>query len=465
MTAKKAVMAGLVLASAMAGTAEAQKISPAVEAQALDLLKRGIAFHTVAGSGNQTFEYASMLRDTLISGGFAPEDVTVERFNDTAYLVARYRGPAKSKKKPIAIIGHMDVVAADPKDWERDPFTPVIENGYIYGRGASDMKYSMSAMVTALVQLKKSGFRPGRDIVLLGSGDEETGMKTTALLAEKFSGIEMLLNIDGINGRYGEDGKPQYLGLQAAEKTSANLTLSVTDPGGHSSEPRPDNAIAVLARALTRISEHRFPAETNEITRLSLATAAAEAPLKVADAIRRFLADPADEGALTVLRAEHSLVGQIATTCVPTMVTAGHALNALPQRATANVNCRIFPGTPLARVTEALKTVAAEPRVTIEPPKSGIFDVPASPLRADVMHAATRALQARFPGLRLVPVMSAGATDSLHFRARGIPSYGITPLFIKSSDQFAHGLNERTPLSELAPAIVYYQQLLTDLAK
>jgi len=459
------MMAILAVASAMLGPPAGQTASPAAEAQALDLLKRAIAFRTVAGPGNQTFEYASMLRDTLIAAGFAPEDVTVERFHDTAYLVARYRGPAKAKKKPIGIIGHMDVVAADPKDWERDPFAPIIENGYIYGRGASDMKYSLSAMVTALVQLKKSGLLPGRDIVLLGSGDEETGMKTTALLAERFSDIEMLLNIDGINGRYGEDGKPQYLGLQAAEKTSAHFTLSVTDPGGHSSAPRPDNAIAMLSRALARISEHRFSPEVNEITRQSLALAAAEAPPKVADAIRRFLANPTDESALTVLYAEPSLVGQIATTCVPTMVTAGHAPNALPQRATATVNCRIFPGTPLARVTQALITVAAEPRVTVEPPKSGPFEAPASPLRPDVMRAVTRGVQARFPGMRVTPVMSAGATDSLHFRARGIPSYGVTPIFIKDSDVFAHGLNERTPLSELAPAITYYQQLLTDLAK
>lgn len=461
----RAMIAVLAVTVATAGTAQAQKAAPEADAQALELLKRAIAFRTVAGPGNQTPEYATYLRDALVAGGFAAEDVTVERVGDTAMLVARYRGTAGPGTKPIAIIGHMDVVAADPKDWERDPFTPVVENGYIYGRGATDNKYSVSAMVAALIQLKRDGFKPKRDIVFLGSGDEETDMKTTAALAEKFTDIELLLNIDAGGGRYSPEGRPEYYGLQAAEKTYADFTLTITDPGGHSSAPRPVNAIVTLARALERIGAYQFPAEINEITRASLSVAAETAAPADAAAIRAFLADQTDEAALKVLRANYGLVGQIGTTCVPTMVNAGHAQNALPQRATANINCRIFPGNSIAGVEAKLKEVAAEPSMTIVKDDSGGKPGPASPLRPDVMRAVTDGIHARFPSVKVIPSMSAGATDSMHFRGRGVPSYGIAPIFMKQSDQFAHGLNERTPLSELAPAVTYFRRVVAELSK
>jgi carboxypeptidase PM20D1 len=460
----RAMLAVLALGVAMAGGAQAQKAAPQAEAQALELLKRAIAFKTVAGPGNQTPEYASYLRDALIAGGFAAEDVTVERLDDTAMLVARYRG-TRAGTKPIAIIGHMDVVAADPKDWERDPFTPVVENGYIFGRGATDNKYSVSAMVAALIQLKRDGFKPGRDILFLASGDEETEMKTTAALAEKYAGVELLLNVDGGGGRYSPEGKPEYFGLQAAEKTYADFDLSVTDPGGHSSAPRPANAIVTLARALERIGAYKFPAQINEITRASLTVAAETAAPADAAAIRAFLADQNDEAALKVLRANYGLVGQIGTTCVPTMVQAGHAPNALPQRATANVNCRIFPGVSIESVEAKLREVAGEPTLKLTQKNSGSKAGPASPLRPDVMKAVTGGIHARYPGVKVIPSMSAGATDSMYFRGRGVPSYGIAPIFMKQSDQFAHGLNERTPLSELGPAVTYFRRVVAELSK
>ncbi len=462
----KTMVAAIALATALAGAAQAQTARSDGETQALELLKRGIAFRTVAGPGNQTPEYAAYLRDALIAGGFATEDVTVERLDNTAYLVARYRGTAKAGTKPIAIIGHMDVVAADPKDWERDPFTPVVENGYIFGRGATDNKFSVSAMIAALIQLKREGFKPKRDVIFLGTGDEETAMKTTAALAEKYAGIEMLLNIDGGGGRYSPEGKPEYYGLQAAEKTYADFSLTITDPGGHSSAPRPVNPIVTLARALKRIGTYKFPAEINEITRASLAVAAEQAAPADAAAIRAFLIDQTDEAALKVLRANYGLVGQIGTTCVPTMVNAGHAPNALPQRATANINCRIFPGNSIASIEAKLKELAAEPTLTLLHVDSSTSKPgPASPLRPDVMRAVTGGIHARFPGVKIIPSMSAGATDSMHFRGRGVPSYGIAPIFMKQSDQFAHGLNERTPLSELTPAVTYFRRVVTELSK
>ncbi|MBO9711429.1 M20/M25/M40 family metallo-hydrolase [Sphingomonas sp.] len=441
--------------------------NPQAEAQALDLLKHGIAFKTVEGPANQTFDYATYLKSELVAGGFAEEDVTVTKLGDTAYLVARYRGTGKAKggAKPLYLSGHMDVVAANPKDWERDPFTPVIENGYIFGRGATDMKYDLSTMIATLIQLKREGFKPGRDILLLASGDEETDMKTTAALAEQYHDGELLLNIDGGGGAMGEDGKPLGFGIDGAEKTYADFELTYTNAGGHSSAPRPVNAIYQLSAALTKIGDYKFPGQVNEITRASLAASAEGAPPEIAEAIRRFLADQTDPQALSVLRAAPGFVGQIGTTCVATMVDAGHARNALPQRATANVNCRIFPGTPVKDVQATLAQVVGDPEMKIVEVDTGSIASPASPLRPDLMALVTKAIHARYPGIPVVPSMASGASDSMHFRARGVPSYGVSPIFMKGSDSFSHGLNERTPLSEISPSIVYYKTLLTTLAK
>ncbi|HEX8302004.1 M20/M25/M40 family metallo-hydrolase [Sphingomonas sp.] len=453
----------LALALAAALPAHAQTNTKA-QAQALELLKRGIAFRTVAGTGNQTFGYATYLKTQLVAGGFADSDVRVEKLGDTAYLVARYRGAAAAKK-PIYISAHMDVVEAKPADWTRDPFTPVIENGYIWGRGASDNKYDLSTMIATLIQLKREGFKPGRDILLLASGDEETAMKTTQKLAEEFHDAELLLNIDGGGGELDETGKAVLFGIQGAEKTYADYELTFTNPGGHSSAPGKSNAIYSLARALEKIAAYQFPAEINEITRASFEAGIPNSDKPMAEATRRFLANKDDAEALAYLRSYPGLIGQTGTTCVATMVSAGHAPNALPQRATATVNCRIFPGTKTKAVEETLARVVGDPDLKIVELDTGTTASDASPLRPDLMKLVTRLIRARFPGVPIVPSMSSGASDSMWFRARGVPSYGVSPIFMKSSDGFAHGLNERTPLSEIAPSIVYYRAMLKELAK
>ncbi|MES2445495.1 MAG: M20/M25/M40 family metallo-hydrolase [Pseudomonadota bacterium] len=464
-----AAVFAVALATGSIGAAQAQTPgpNPVAEAQALDLLKHGIAFRTVTGPDNKTFDYASYLRDALVAGGYPAEDVTVTRLGDTAYLVARWRGTGKGKNgaRPIYVSGHMDVVAANPADWTRDPFTPVIENGYIWGRGASDMKYDLSTMVATLIQLRREGFKPGRDIILLLSGDEETAMKTTAAMAEQYHDAELLLNVDGGGGSMSEDGKPIGFGIDGAEKTYADFALVFTNPGGHSSAPRKVNAIYQLAAALTRIGDYKFTPQINEITRQTFLAAAPGEPPEVADALRRFAADPTDRQAIEVLRDKPGWVGQIGTTCVATMVTAGHAENALPQRASANINCRIFPGVHVAEVKAKLIEVVGDSAMTVVESPDGSVESPASPLRPDLMAVVTKAIHARFPGVPITPSMASGASDSMYFRNRGVPSYGVSPLFMKSSDSFAHGLNERTPLSEIAPSIVYYKTLLTTLAK
>ncbi|RYY44788.1 MAG: hypothetical protein EOP59_05605, partial [Sphingomonadales bacterium] len=238
-----------------------------------------------------------------------------------------------------------------------------------------------------------------------------------------------------------------------------------TNAGGHSSAPSSRNAIYSLARALDKIAAYQFPAEINEITRAGFEASLASADTPMAEATRRFLANKDDAQALAYLRSYPGLIGQTGTTCVATMVQAGHAANALPQRATATVNCRIFPGTTTSAVRETLTNVVGDPGLQIKELDTGTVASPASPLRPDLMKLVTRLIHARFPAVPIVPAMSAGASDSMWFRARGVPSYGVSPLFMKSSDAFAHGLNERTPLSEIAPSIVYYRGLLTALAK
>jgi carboxypeptidase PM20D1 len=255
-------------------------------------------------------------------------------------------------------------------------------------------------------------------------------------------------------------------GVQGAEKTYADFALEVTNPGGHSSAPRKPNAIYQLAAALEKVSAYEFPGQVNEITKASWEAAAkSSGDAKFAAAARAFAANPEDVQARATLRADPGLVGQTGTTCVATMVNAGHATNALPQRATANINCRIFPGTLVAAVQAKLAEVIADPSVKISEKDSGAVASDASPLRPDLMATVTKAVHARFPGVPIVPVMSSGATDSMWFRAKGVPSYGISPIFMKGSDSFSHGLNERTPLSEIAPSIVYYKRVLQALAK
>jgi carboxypeptidase PM20D1 len=363
------------------------------------------------------------------------------------------------------ISGHMDVVEAKPADWERDPFTPVVENGMLYGRGSSDMKLDDSLAVAALIELKRAGYKPRRDIVLAFSGDEETTMKTTQMLAKELSNAEMVLNVDGTGGQLDPEGKPQYLSWSGAEKTYADFELTVTSPGGHSSRPYDPNAINELAAALVRIGQYKFKPELSELTRGYFNAAARYEKPEIAAAMRAFAADPTDSKAIAVLRANPATIGRIGTTCVATMISGGHALNALPQRATANINCRIFPGHPRTQIMEELQRTAADPAVQFKDVSQGSVATEASPIRPDVVEAITKAIHLGYPGVPVFPTMSAGASDSMWFRSEQIPSYGVSPLFIKDSDRFAHGLNERIPVDDVRPSMDYMLSLLTDLSK
>lgn len=437
---------------------------PQAEEQALDLAKEAIALRSVRGPGNQAPEVAALFKSALIAGGFADRDVTITSVDDTAYLIARWAG-TDPKLKPLVISGHMDVVEAKPADWQRDPFTPVVENGFLFGRGASDMKLDDALAIAALIELRRQGYRPRRDVVLEFSGDEETTMKTSAIIAEKLSNAELVLNIDGVGGLLDKDGKAEYLTWQGAEKSYADFQLTVTNPGGHSSAPGDENAINQLAAALVRIGNYKFKAELNDITRAYFTEAARYEEPKVAAAMSGFVANPADQQAIAVLRSNPTLVGRIGTTCVATMINGGHALNALPQRATANINCRIFPGHTLAEIMSELKTVAAEPAVELTDVSQGSVITGASPIRPDLVNAVGKAIRLSYPGVPVFPTIAAGASDSMWFRHLNVPSYGVSPLFSKATDRFSHGLNERIAIANIPPSISYFLSLFTDLSK
>ena len=435
---------------------------PADAETAKALLKASVAIPTVEGRGKVP-ALAALYAATLKQAGFTDADIVITPVGETATLAATLKG--RTRGAPVLLLGHMDVVAADAKDWSRDPFVPVEEGGFVFGRGVEDNKFDIAMMVATLAQLKRDGFVPVVDVILVLSGDEETSMATTKLLAAQYKGAAFALNGDAGGGTLGEDGTPLYYALQAGEKTYADYELSVTNAGGHSSRPGAVNAIAQMARALDRVGAYRFAPQSNELTRAALMTAAGQVDdAALADAMLKFVAHPDDAVAAATIAAAPEYVGQIGTTCVPTMVSGGHAANALPQRATANINCRIFPGVGIAAVQEELARVIADPAITIsvkdEPTASD-----ASPLRPDIMAAVADAVAASWPDIAVVPAMSAGATDSLHFRAAGVPSYGVSGLFSKASDSFAHGLNERVPVAAIAPALVHYDRLIRALTK
>lgn len=438
--------------------------------KALEIYRTIVGIRSSAGFGRVP-EVANYLAEQFRQGGFPAEDVHVLPFTvadgeQTAGLVVRYRGDGSSGEKPILLMGHMDIVDALPQDWERDPFTLIEEDGYLFGRGTSDNKLGVTALTTTFLRLKAEGFVPTRDLIIAFSGDEETGMITARGLVtthRDLTDAEFALNSDGGGGGLDEDGNPSLYLVQTSEKTYATFELTVTNPGGHSSTPRDDNAIYELATALKNIEAYRFPVMLNDATRFYLTEMSKIIPGEVGQAMATLAADPADAAAAEILRRQPEQVGITRTTCVATMLRAGHAENALPQSATATVNCRIFPGVAVSDVQATLARVADTKGLKIEvldDPQAS----PVSPIRADIVDAVTAAIQTRYPKITAIPAMAAYGTDGKETRAAGIPTYGISGMFMKDSDQFAHGLNERVTVRTFFGALEHWDVILKRLA-
>lgn len=462
-----AVALGVSLA-ASAGAAEPRGSRPS-DLKAREIFARVISIPTELGR-NKVPEMAEYLAQEFRAAGFPAEDVTVTRFkfatgDDTATLVVRYRGDGTGGE-PILLMAHMDVVTARREDWERDPYQLIEENGFFYGRGTYDIKQGITTLTSTFLRLKKEGFRPKRDLIIYFSGDEETAQDTTVAMVRDHRHLvdaEFALNSDSGGGTLDDDtGKPLYYTLQAAEKTYADFTLTTRNPGGHSSQPRADNAIYDLAVALAKVRDFGFPVMSNEITIAAFRAAARTTSGELGAAMGKFAANPRDAAAAAVIATSPNHVGWTRTTCVATELAGGHAPNALPQTATANVNCRIFPGVDPKDVLATLQKVVGEGvEVKLRIP---VISSDPSPLRPDVVAAVTRAVHKIHPGVEVVPSQASGATDGLVFRAAGIPTYGVDGLFIRGKDDFSHGLNERIPVDGFYACLDYWHYLLRDLA-
>ena len=425
---------------------------------ARQIFERLIGFRSAAGHA-QVPALARYIEETLAAGGVAAADVVTLPNKDTVALLVRVRG-ANTSARPILFSSHIDVVDARPEDWKRSPFALVEEGGMFYGRGTIDNKSGVTSLMSTILRLRAAGHQPQRTLVFAFIGDEETGMETTRLVVahEWVRNAEYAINTDAGGGSLTNEGKATVYLVQGAEKTYVDVTLEVTNPGGHSSWPRDDNALYDMARALARIEQLRFPPMANDLTRAYLRTVGEATSGDEGDALRRFAADPADAEAAEVLRRMPEHVGTTRTTCVATTIAGGHAPNALPQRVTANVNCRVFPGHSIDAVRQALVGAIADSRITVTVPDDVTIS-PVSEPRSDVMAAITRSVHQRHPGVPIVPYMESGGTDGIVYRNAGIPTWASPGVFMRASDMFAHGLDERVPVSAFYEAIDHIHDL------
>lgn len=413
-----------------------------------DIYKELVETDTTLSAGSCTLA-AERMAARLTAAGFADSQLTL--FADPAHpkeggLVAVYPGTSKTAK-PILLIAHIDVVEAKRADWERDPFRMVEEDGYFYGRGTADDKAQAAVWVDTLIRFRKENYKPKRTVkVALTCGEETNGAFNGAewLAANRRDLIdaEFALN-EGGGGD--SDGKGKVIGqsVQVGEKTFANFRLETRNPGGHSSAPVPDNAIYQLAAALTKIGQYEFPLEMTDTTRRFFAEAGAARGDETGRAMAALAKDPTDKAAEAIVNADRFLHSNLRTTCVATLLDGGHAPNALPQRAGANVNCRIFPGHPIEEIKAELERVIGDPGVTVTqlPPKRPA--PPAPPLDPRVIGPMQTLVDKYWPGLKVIPAMANGYTDATFLGAAGIPTYGIPGMWGDPDGNGAHGLDER----------------------
>jgi acetylornithine deacetylase/succinyl-diaminopimelate desuccinylase-like protein len=471
-----ALAAGLISTAAVAAPNPVlvkTKLDPAWQSRTRDMFKELIEIPSVAGRGKVPAG-AEAIGRRLQEAGFPAGDMQILPYeglagDKTAAFLFRWRAPHPAKK-PMLIIGHMDVVEAKREDWQQDPFEFREQDGYFYGRGTIDMKNGLVATTMALIKLKQGGFIAKRDIILFFTGDEETKQNGALKGSTEWRPLldsEFALNADGGGGAFDPDGRPLGFALISAEKTFQTYLLTVRNPGGHSSRPRPDNAIYELADALKKLQSHRFMQQLNPTTRAYFSERQKDEKGALGDAMRRWLANENDGEAADIIEASDVELGMTRTRCVATMLQGGHADNALPQSATATVNCRIMPGVqPTAVEAELRQTVG--PQVEVKPDPNFIGQpTPVLPLRDDVTKAfvdAVRKLQG--PTSRVIPQMAVGTSDSSFFRAAGIPSYHVDGGWgILPDDDRAHGLDERIPVRAMYDDVLSWEVVIGELAR
>lgn len=446
------------------------QIDDAIRKLSYDILKQLIEINSTDSVGNVTAASEAMAQ-RFRDAGFAEADIHILGPNDRKKnLVVRLHGTGKHK--PILLIGHLDVVEAHREDWTTDPFSFVEKDGFYYGRGTQDMKSGDAIMATTLIRFKKEGYAPDRDIVLALTADEEGG---------KSNGVEWLLknhrdlidaefvfNHDG-GGILSDHGKPVMMTVDATEKLYADFQLSVTNPGGHSSLPRPDNAIYSLTDGLARLQQYQFSFQMNEVTRAYYERMAAVETVERAADIKAMLKNPPDADAVARLSRDPIDNSTTHTTCVATRLNAGHANNALPQRAEANVNCRILPGHSAEEVRQELIRILADPKIAVRyvdnfgnisdsAPDRKSFPPP--PLRRDVFAPLEKTTSEMWPGMPVIPEMATGASDGIYTTSAGLPTYGISGIAIDRDDVRAHGRDERLGVESYYKGVDFYYRYL-----
>ena len=450
--------------------------SPADRAEALAIFKQLIEINTTDTPKGSVTAGTTAMEKRFLDAGFAREDVQLigpapHKLN----LVVRYRAAGIPDKKPVLFLCHMDVVEALASDWHTDPFKFIEKDGYYYGRGTQDMKESDAALVATFLRLHREGWKPKRDLILALTADEEGGSYNGAswLVQQHRDLVDAAYVINPDSGGVELlNGKPVVAAVEATEKVYADYQLTTKNPGGHSSLPRPDNAIYELMAALNKLSTYSFPFELNDVTRTYFKNLAPqESPQTTAD-IHAILATPPDMAAAARLSTEPSFNSNFRTTCVATRLSAGHANNALPQTAQAIVNCRIFPGHSPEEIRQQLITLFADPKLSVKyvsdagaisdaaPERKAI--VPPAPI-AEVFDPLTRLTQAIWPGVPVTPIMENGASDSIYFAQAGIPSYGYSAIALERDDVRAHGQDERLPIDSYWKSLDFFYSFAKDL--
>jgi acetylornithine deacetylase/succinyl-diaminopimelate desuccinylase-like protein len=466
----------LLLAAPLAAQAPAAARTPHQQL-ARSVYEELVEINTVDSVGSTT-RAAQAMAARFRAAGFPAADVRVlvpAGKPTKGNLVVRYRGRPSTgagQGKPILLLAHLDVVAANRADWPRDPFVLHEQDGYFYGRGTADDKAMAAMFVANLLRMRREGLTPERDLVLALTADEEGGDANGVefLLAKHRALLDAAYAInEGGGGTLdgpGADARPLFHSVQAAEKVPEDYTLAARNPGGHSSVPRPDNAIYQLAEALRRVAAHRFPVTLNPVSRAFFEqTARVEKP-DMAAAMRALVANPADTAAAATVARDPRYNSMLRTTCVATRLAGGHAYNALPQTATANVNCRIVPTSSAEAVRAELARVIGDSGVAVSftLPDRERFPESTAAVEPAVLEATTELTRRMFGDVPVVPTMSTGATDGRFLRAAGIPTFGVSGIFSSPGETNAHGRDEKLRVKSFYEGLEFLDQLVRRLA-
>ncbi|MEJ1963348.1 MAG: M20/M25/M40 family metallo-hydrolase [Gammaproteobacteria bacterium] len=454
-------------AAALAAPVAPGPLPPAADLDlARTLLEELVEIRTTHDVGST--ELAQAIQSHMLKAGFPADDVVViapPEHPTKGSVVVRYRG--KGRARPVLFLGHLDVVEARREDWSVDPFKLTEQDGWFYGRGTIDMKEGDAALIESLIRLKRERFVPDRDIIAAFTADEEAGGDANGpefLLKNhrELIDAELAINLDGGGGNY-KDGKRLYFEMGTSEKTYVTYTVETTGPGGHGSVPGPDNPIYRLAAGLGRLAAFNFPVVLTATTRASFAQLADLEPSAQSDDMRAVAKTPSDPAAAQRLSADVRMNAQLRTTCVATLISGGHAENALPQRAKATIQCRMMPGDSAEQVRATLATVLDDPKLSLTMDAPPIIS-PESPPTPAVLRKATRVIHSMWAGVPIMPTMATGFSDGRQTRNAGIPTYDLGGIWIDGAENRAHGRDERVGIREFDESVEYTYRLLKEMS-